>query len=869
MQAETQQPRYSTAGFYTTTNSPRQVSSLNPDWKLKLGTIPAEQKPYASDYDDSSWSSVNLPNGLEVLPLDASGGVNYQGEAWYRKWMTLPKEEAGKRHILYFEGIMGKSKLYVNGELIKEHAGGYLPLAADVTGKLKTGEKNLIAVWADNADDTDCPPGKPQHALDFCYFGGIYRDVWMISTSPKLYVTDENMAGKVAGGGMFIATLSANARQAEMEVKLDVAGSSPTGHARLEWINPDGLAVLTQTIKVKHGENKVNATLGTPALWSPQHPRLYTLRVSLFDEQEQLCDDFTRRVGIRFIEFSHDKGLILNGTPYPRKLIGANRHQDFAHIGNALSNSLHWRDAAKLKSLGMEVIRNGHYPQDPAFMDACDELGLFVIINTPGWQHWSNAPIFAERVFNDIAQMARRDRSRPSAFIWEPMLNEVAAGGHVVGGDFSQLVHNIVKEEIPYTGSNYTACDENVTSSKDYDIIFTHPNLKRDAAGKLSREGRDKKKVYFTREWGDNVDNWSSHNSPSRVARNWGEIPQLIQAQHYASPTYDYTCYETLQEAPAFHFGGTLWHSFDHQRGYHPDPFYGGVMDAFRREKYSAAMFRAQTDLLAPNVFIANELTPFSPHDVTVFSNCPRVRLTSTITATGEKKVLEMTRKPKQRWVTFPDIWDHQADKAVVRSKEYRQRIQDVKLLVEGLDKDGKVIASQTKRPARRASLLQLTADTMGITPVANGGDLVVVTASITDSHGNVKRLNNGTVRFSIEGAGELVSDNANNEAPLLWGEASILVRTTTQAGEIKVSVAPILHGTHTPQGTSISFPSIPSPHPLIGNATPTEKTSPEKATAPDTAQSRGQELSPEQRAAIEKSLREVEAQQDQFGEQR
>lgn len=103
-------------------------------------------------------------------------------------------------------------------------------------------------------------------------------------------------------------------------------------------------------------------------------------------------DGYYIRIGIRSLEFKAGDGFWLNGKPYPEPLIGANRHQDFAIVGNALSNSLHWRDAKKLKDTGLRVIRNAHYPQDPAFMDACDELGLFVIENTPGWQFWNPEP---------------------------------------------------------------------------------------------------------------------------------------------------------------------------------------------------------------------------------------------------------------------------------------------------------------------------------------------------------------------------------------------------------------------------------------------------------------------------------------------
>lgn len=162
----------------------------------------------------------------------------------------------------------------------------------------------------------------------------------------------------------------------------------------------------------------------SPLLWSPETPTLYNLIVRIRDNEGNVVDGYRRRIGIRSVEFKGKDGFWLNGKPYPSPLIGANRHQDFAVVGNAVANSIHWRDAKKLRDTGMKVIRNAHCPQDPAFMDACDELGLFVIVNTPGWQFWNDAPEFAQRVYSDIRNLVRRDRNHPCVWLWEPILNE-------------------------------------------------------------------------------------------------------------------------------------------------------------------------------------------------------------------------------------------------------------------------------------------------------------------------------------------------------------------------------------------------------------------------------------------------------------
>lgn len=202
-----------------------------------------------------------------------------------------------------------------------------------------------------------------------------------------------------------------------------------TGVVEYELQQPDGrqVAFLNDKVQVRPGKaitSKDKIIVKKPMLWSPENPTLYNLIVRIRDNEGNTIDGYRRRIGIRSIEFKGKDGFWLNGKPYESLLIGANRHQDFAVVGNAVANSIHWRDAKKLRDAGLKIIRNAHCPQDPAFMDACDELGLFVIVNTPGWQFWNDAPEFAQRVYSDIRNMVRRDRNHPCVWLWEPILNE-------------------------------------------------------------------------------------------------------------------------------------------------------------------------------------------------------------------------------------------------------------------------------------------------------------------------------------------------------------------------------------------------------------------------------------------------------------
>ena len=776
------------------------------------------------DFNDKEWNLVSLPDGIEYVPSEASGCVNYQGEVWYRKHFTPEETWKGKQLFLHFEAIMGKAKVWINGTLVNEHYGGFLPVIANVTEYLNYEEDNVIAVWADNSNDPSYPPGKPQDMLDFTYSGGIYRDCWMIVHN-NVFITDPNYENEIAGGGLFVSFGHISQSQAEIRLDAHVRNSSNTyfsGKIEYQLFDKDNRRVCQASKAFSVSKGKARNTSLTikvekPELWEPDSPYLYQLHVLLKDKSGHVVDGYRRRIGIRSIEFKGKDGFWLNGKPYPYPLIGANRHQDFAIIGNALSNSLHWRDAKKLRDADLRVIRNAHYPQDPAFMDACDELGLFVIVNTPGWQFWNKEPIFAQRVYSDIRNMVRRDRNHPSVWMWEPILNETW-----YPEDFAKNVVDILHEEYPYPYC-YAGCDVTAKGHEYFPIHFTHPL--NGAGGAFNTSKMDSKISYFTREWGDNVDDWNSHNSPSRVNRAWGEIPMLVQAQGYAKTDYKYTCYDVLYRNTRQHMGGCLWHSFDHQRGYHPDPFYGGIMDAFRQPKLSYYMFCAQRPveknnrLIAENgpmVFITNAMTPFSPKDVTVYSNCDEVRLTY---CKNGKQFIYKKEKTDEGMpspiITFKDVWDVMYDKQLARKNKHEESY----LLAEGIV-DGEVVATHKVMPARRPSKIILWADNEGMETIADGSDLITVIAAIADENGNIKRLNNYHIKFEIEGPGELVAskETFTNPREVQWGTAPILVRAKAQTGNIKIKASVVPYGTHTPMPAELIIPTTKAIHPLIAD---------------------------------------------------
>lgn len=863
------QPEFSTAGFFRLDNSGREVYSMNPAWRFHKGAVEGAE---TKEFNDKDWTVVSLPDGIEYLPTEASGCINYQGEVWYRKHFTPDAALKGKKLFLHFEAIMGKSKVFVNGKLLTEHFGGYLPVIADVTDVLDWNGDNVIAVWADNSDDPSYPPGKAQDVLDYTYFGGIYRDCWLIAHN-NVFITDPNYENEVAGGGLFVAFGKVSDALAEVQLKIHVRNATKnpfSGRVEYMLLQPDGTEVarLSDKIQVKVGRATTvsdRMPVKQPMLWTPSTPTLYNLLVRVLDKEGNVIDGYRRRIGIRSIEFKGKDGFYLNGRPYGKPLIGANRHQDFAVVGNAVANSIHWRDAKKLKDVGMEIIRNAHCPQDPAFMDACDELGLFVIVNTPGWQFWNDAPEFAQRVYSDIRNVVRRDRNHPSVWLWEPILNETW-----YPADFAKNTRDIVDAEYPYPYC-YSGSDSEARGHENFPVYFAHPANMQDASKEI-----DPTKTYFTREWGDNVDDWSSHNSLSRVARNWGEQPMRVQAQHYACPYYPVTSYDVLYKQSPQHVGGCLWHSFDHQRGYHPDPFYGGLMDVFRQPKYSYYMFMAQRPAVkndrnagsGPMVYIAHEMTPFSGKDVTVYSNCDEVRLTfnkggKTYTYKKDKNRPGMPSPV----ITFPDVYDFMVDKAFSRT----QKQDDVYLLAEGLI-DGKVVATHKVVPARRPEKILLWMDNEGTDLKADGSDFVTVVAAVADKNGNIKRLNNYNIRFSIEGEGRLLGGPGvlANPVPVKWGTAPVLVQSTLKPGKIRITASVLFEGSQMPISGELEFESKPSVFPLVYDAAdaariPLGSASAGQNTASKTDAEREVERLRKELNTLK--LKEVERQQSEFGE--
>jgi beta-galactosidase len=389
--------------------------------------------------------------------------------------------------------------------------------------------------------------------------------------------------------------------------------------------------------------------------------------------------------------------------------------------------------------------------------------------------------------------------------MWEPILNETG-----YPDTFAQNVHKITHEEYPFQGC-FTACDMRARGSDNFDIRYNFAGDKTN-------------NTYFVREWGDNVDDWSSHNSDSRGRRSWGENVQIIQALHYMRPQGQMaTGIDRFYSLPRQVIGGALWHSFDHNRGYHPDPFYGGLMDVFRQPKYSYYGFQSMRDPGAkvpnidngPMVFIANEITPFSNGDVLVFTNCEEVRLSISGKEPQTIKVKDLGANMPHPPVKFERIYTWADIQRMGRS----QNKEAGKITVEGLI-GGKVVATTVKSPSKRESKLVLEVDLDGTPFVADGSDIVTVIASLVDQNGNVKRLGEEEIVFEVSGEGRIIAENEPwaNPRKIEWGTAPCLVQSSTTAGKITINAHPLYEGINIALPATITFESVPSSQPLLFN---------------------------------------------------
>ncbi len=376
----------------------------------------------SSFFDDSNFAPVTLPH--TVTPLSWQ---NWNYLAWQQVWIyrrhfngahLLDPHRPGNRILVDFDGVMVNASVAINDQVVSTHQGGYLPFSAELTGKVTSGD-NLLAVIVDSRC-LPVPPvgvGRGPASVDFFQPGGIYRDV-RLRVLPQAFLS-----------GLFAQPTDVLSSQPRVDVECAI-DSAATTHATGTLLVKllDGatqIAAQTTTVKVTSpgiSTAKLSLTgLGPVSLWSPDSPKLYTVQATL-SFPGLGSHVLSRRIGFREASF-RPEGFFLNGKRLP--LFGLNRHQLYPYAGMAMPARVQRKDAEILKhEFNCNIVRCSHYPQSPDFLDACDELGLMVWEEAPGWHNVSTTPAWQDLVVQNVRDMVIRDRSRPSVVIWGTRLNE-------------------------------------------------------------------------------------------------------------------------------------------------------------------------------------------------------------------------------------------------------------------------------------------------------------------------------------------------------------------------------------------------------------------------------------------------------------
>lgn len=739
-------------------NSTRTKTNFGSDWT------------FTKDSTSLNWEKVSIPHTAQIEPLVVNN--QWQGNCWYQKKFDVEKVE-NEKVFLYFEGVMHEAWVWINGKFVTHHQGGYLPFTVDATDFVQE-KNNTIIVKVNNEDNPQIPPGKTLKTLDFNYYGGIYRNVYLLKTNP-VYITDAVHANQTNGGGILVHFDNVSKEKASGIIKVNVKNETDEPKKIKLQITFSAQNKKTEftskevMIASKTDESIIqNIEISNPILWGIEEPNRYEVEVKVISEKNT-TDSQTIKTGIRKAElkadgfYLNDKKLFINGT---------NRHQEYPYIGYALSDEANYRDAVKIKNAGFDFVRLSHYPQTEAFLDACDEVGLLVMNCITGWQFVGDEK-FIKNSYQEIRDFARRDRNHPSIIFWEVSLNESE-----IKEPYMKKANEILKAELPYAHV-YTA---GWIDNPNYDIYI--PARQHGKAPDYWNNYEKGNRKIFIAEYGDweyyaqnagfnqtAYANLKEDERTSRQLRGFGEKRLLQQAFNYQEAFNS-----NLKGKHTI--GQANWLMFDYNRGYADDIESSGISDIFRIPKFAHYFYQSQRspsiklndDLVSgPMVYIANYWNEKSSLDITVFSNCDEVALYLND---------ELIGKQKPAVSSFSEELPHPP--FVFKIPAFQKGT----LRAEGF-LDGKKVSEHTVKSAETPNAIQLSFDESNRRINPEFPDVVFIYASITDANGTIVSEATNSVEFSIEGENaELIGQNpVVTEA----GIATILLRTKNLKKPIKI----------------------------------------------------------------------------------
>ncbi len=722
--------------------SGRLILPINRNWRYSPTNTDAA---HAKDFDDSHFDHVVIPHTNISLPWHSFDDKSYEFVSIYRRHIKLPHEARGKRVFVDFEGVMTASTVWINDTRLGEYKGGYTPFSFELTSHIDFEEENVLAVEVDSTERADIPPFGYQ--IDYLTFGGIYREV-SLRVVPQTFI--ENIfaqpKGVLTGSPTvdvhtYIQYAETNSQPLTLIVEL-LDGERVIAHAtgRMPAIQASpGTPAFAPVFNTTRLEK-----LGPIKLWDLKNPNLYHVRVTLQQNGVTLDED-TRRFGFREIAFTNE-GFHLNGKVI--KLRGLDRHQTFPFVGQAMPARIQRQDAKILReTLRCNIVRTSHYPQSRHFLDACDEIGLLVLEEIPGWQYIGPLP-WQDISVDNVSRMVRRDWNHPSIILWGVRINE-SRDNHDFYVRTNAMAHKLDPSR-PTCGIRYfqeSEFLEDVFTMNDFGFPLLPPNHP----------------AYLNTEF-------VGHTYPAKSIDNMERLTEHT-LRHVR-------VHDQLASNPQY-AGGIGWCAFDYNThgdfGSGDRICYHGVADIFRERKPAGGFYKSQCDpeeeiVLEPGFHWARNDESIGFTKGLVSSNCENLKfyLKGELIADAQP---DRERFPHLKYPPFfPDLG--KAD----LSKLWAD------LRIDGYIAGKQVISRSYSGKGVDQKFSLLPDDT---TLIADGADSTRVVLRVTDEFGNIRPYACDPILLTLDGPADLIGDNPFG---LVGGTGAVWVRARQEAGTVQLT---------------------------------------------------------------------------------
>jgi beta-galactosidase len=719
----------------------RLVLPMNRNWRFSRSAV-AEAR--TKGFDDSKFERVVIPHTNTRLPWHSFDDKDYEFVSVYRRHFRLPADTRGRHVFVDFEGVMTASTVWLNGIRLGEYKGGYTPFSFELSEHLDFDSDNVLTVEVDSTERADIPPFG--HQIDYLTFGGIYREV-ALRIVPSTFI--ENI---------FAKPKDVLTRNPSLEVDCFLQHLEPSREAlSLEVTLRDGdrvLATGTQSVAaaaatsdpVPHSVRLEN--LGPVVLWELARPKLYSVHVRLLNGSRPVDED-SRTIGFREAQFT-EHGFELNGKVV--KLRGLDRHQTFPFVGQAMPGRVQRRDAQVLRgNFKCNIVRTSHYPQSRHFLDACDELGLLVLEEIPGWQHigdeaWKDISV------DNVRRMIRRDWNHPAIVLWGVRINE-SRDDHDFYTRTNKLAHHLDPTRPTGGIRNFEKSEllEDVFTINDFGFPLRAPNHPQ----------------YLNTEF-------IGHTYPTKTIDN---------TERLTEHTLRHARIHNQLASNAQYAGGIGWCAFDYNThfdfGSGDRICYHGVGDIFREPKPAAGFYKSQCDpdeeIVLETAFRwarGDESTAFTKG--VVCSNCDHLKF-----YINDKLIAELDPDRSEFGnLRYPPF--------VLYLEPFRNAWGDLR--IEGYIQGKQVIAKKYSGKGIDQQFSVFPDDTK---LVADGADTTRVVLRVTDEFGAIRSLANDAIQLDVEGPAEIIGDNP---FALVGGTGAVWLRAKEQAGKVRLTAShPVL----------------------------------------------------------------------------